>query len=177
MMCLLCCFFFFSSRRRHTRFLNVTGVQTCALPIWLPVCVFRLSAYVHLGDRRGWCQLHSVDVPAATHACHNHQPAVVLIRYDAASHANRQALLTLRQYRCNEHNGAAACRRGRGAPHNSGCQTGQCQSRSPLALASSKLRNPSTACPLCFAVLSLSFRRPTIGASNPARPAINQPMT
>src|SRR6056300_760890 len=26
--------FFFSSRRRHTRFLNVTGVQTCALPIW-----------------------------------------------------------------------------------------------------------------------------------------------
>src|SRR6056300_1433308 len=27
--------FFFSSRRRHTRFLNVTGVQTCALPICL----------------------------------------------------------------------------------------------------------------------------------------------
>src|SRR5881397_976676 len=28
-------FFFFSSRRRHTRWLNVTGVQTCALPISL----------------------------------------------------------------------------------------------------------------------------------------------
>src|SRR3546814_9972719 len=26
--------FFFSSRRRHTRFALVTGVQTCALPIW-----------------------------------------------------------------------------------------------------------------------------------------------
>src|SRR6056300_1146849 len=26
-------FVFFSSRRRQTRFLNVTGVQTCALPI------------------------------------------------------------------------------------------------------------------------------------------------
>src|SRR5210317_2516488 len=26
-------YFFFSSRRRHTRFLNVTEVQTCALPI------------------------------------------------------------------------------------------------------------------------------------------------
>src|SRR5881397_4316909 len=26
--------FFFSSRRRHTRWLNVTGVQTCALPIF-----------------------------------------------------------------------------------------------------------------------------------------------
>src|SRR6056297_1809971 len=27
-------FFFFSSRRRHTRFSGVTGVQTCALPIY-----------------------------------------------------------------------------------------------------------------------------------------------
>src|SRR5213082_895851 len=27
--------FFFSSRRRHTRLCQVTGVQTCALPIWL----------------------------------------------------------------------------------------------------------------------------------------------
>src|SRR3546814_1543574 len=26
--------FFFSSRRRHTRCASVTGVQTCALPIW-----------------------------------------------------------------------------------------------------------------------------------------------
>src|SRR3546814_6362929 len=29
--------FFFSSRRRHTRCALVTGVQTCALPIWLGV--------------------------------------------------------------------------------------------------------------------------------------------
>src|SRR3546814_9881253 len=28
-------FFFFSSRRRHTRCALVTGVQTCALPIWV----------------------------------------------------------------------------------------------------------------------------------------------
>src|SRR5881397_4118151 len=33
-LCLFC--FFFSSRRRHTRWLNVTGVQTCALPISRP---------------------------------------------------------------------------------------------------------------------------------------------
>src|SRR5881409_847821 len=33
-------FFFFSSRRRHTRCETVTGVQTCALPIW----ELRLSA-------------------------------------------------------------------------------------------------------------------------------------
>src|ERR1043166_10156646 len=36
-------FFFFSSRRRHTRFRNVTGVQTCALPIWL--CWIRQRSY------------------------------------------------------------------------------------------------------------------------------------
>ena len=29
-------FFFFSSRRRHTRYISVTGVQTCALPISQP---------------------------------------------------------------------------------------------------------------------------------------------
>src|SRR3546814_4720686 len=28
------CLFLFSSRRRHTRCALVTGVQTCALPIW-----------------------------------------------------------------------------------------------------------------------------------------------
>ena len=28
-------FFFFSSRRRHTRYISVTGVQTCALPIYM----------------------------------------------------------------------------------------------------------------------------------------------
>ena len=28
------CYFFFSSRRRHTRSFHVTGVQTCALPIF-----------------------------------------------------------------------------------------------------------------------------------------------
>src|ERR1043166_8743979 len=32
-MFLISVLFFFSSRRRHTRFRNVTGVQTCALPI------------------------------------------------------------------------------------------------------------------------------------------------
>src|SRR3546814_15925960 len=30
----ICCCFFFSSRRRHTRCALVTGVQTCALPIF-----------------------------------------------------------------------------------------------------------------------------------------------
>src|SRR3546814_8833293 len=33
-VCRDCWFFFFSSRRRHTRCALVTGVQTCALPIF-----------------------------------------------------------------------------------------------------------------------------------------------
>src|SRR3546814_17876081 len=39
----LCFFFFFSSRRRHTRCALVTGVQTCALPIY--------NACINLGER------------------------------------------------------------------------------------------------------------------------------
>src|SRR3546814_363571 len=35
-LCVVYFFFFFSSRRRHTRFALVTGVQTCALPIYQP---------------------------------------------------------------------------------------------------------------------------------------------
>src|SRR3546814_5133709 len=34
--CCMLCIFFFSSRRRHTRCALVTGVQTCALPIFPP---------------------------------------------------------------------------------------------------------------------------------------------
>src|SRR3546814_6626790 len=33
-MCIVCVLFFVSSRRRHTRCALVTGVQTCALPIY-----------------------------------------------------------------------------------------------------------------------------------------------
>src|SRR3546814_1690604 len=33
-VCFMSYFFFFSSRRRHTRCALVTGVQTCALPIF-----------------------------------------------------------------------------------------------------------------------------------------------
>src|SRR5881396_4092675 len=39
-------FFFFSSRRRHTRWYEVTGVQTCALPIY-----GRAGGLAHLAAR------------------------------------------------------------------------------------------------------------------------------
>src|SRR6056297_2135152 len=37
--------FFFSSRRRHTRFSRVTGVQTCALPIYTTLFRSQETAY------------------------------------------------------------------------------------------------------------------------------------
>src|SRR3546814_4505622 len=36
--------FFFSSRRRHTRCALATGVQTCALPIFLSAIVFPFAS-------------------------------------------------------------------------------------------------------------------------------------
>src|SRR3546814_6005683 len=45
LLVLLC--FFFSSRRRHTRCALVTGVQTCALPIWDAQDRFDEDAYPH----------------------------------------------------------------------------------------------------------------------------------
>src|SRR3546814_8483399 len=41
-------FFFFSSRRRHTRCALVTGVQTCALPIYYAIA--DVGAFVSPGD-------------------------------------------------------------------------------------------------------------------------------
>src|SRR3546814_3379380 len=43
------CFFFFSSRRRHTRCALVTGVQTCALPIFTPFLMFEGKAEEAMG--------------------------------------------------------------------------------------------------------------------------------
>src|SRR3546814_5153916 len=44
MFCLFFFFVFFSSRRRHTRCALVTGVQTCALPIYRGDVEFRAVA-------------------------------------------------------------------------------------------------------------------------------------
>src|SRR3546814_6270549 len=44
------CIFFFSSRRRHTRCALVTGVQTCALPIFKAANRKALIPFVTAGD-------------------------------------------------------------------------------------------------------------------------------
>src|SRR3546814_7928794 len=60
--------FFFSSRRRHTTCALVTGVQTCALPIWLFLFVPR-AAFVIAADE-GMIEYavrqHFPDLPVAT---------------------------------------------------------------------------------------------------------------
>src|SRR3546814_3326091 len=57
------CYFFFSSRRRHTRCALVTGVQTCALPIYRPRVAVDTQVYggvvVAFGTQR---RLQAADV-------------------------------------------------------------------------------------------------------------------
>src|SRR3546814_10864704 len=47
---MICLFFFFSSRRRHTRCALVTGVQTCALPIYVVTDIGKLVRFADLHD-------------------------------------------------------------------------------------------------------------------------------
>src|SRR3546814_3931344 len=49
MCCVRCLYFFFSSRRRHTRCALVTGVQTCALPIFAANTV---ASFLTASDKR-----------------------------------------------------------------------------------------------------------------------------
>src|SRR3546814_7402698 len=52
----VCCFFF-SSRRLHTRCALVTGVQTCALPIYRLLTKFRyLTDFLDLGLQCAACR-------------------------------------------------------------------------------------------------------------------------
>src|SRR3546814_14223770 len=52
----MCFYFFFSSRRRHTRCALVTGVQTCALPIFLaaPCPLMKLWRYFLIRSKAPW---------------------------------------------------------------------------------------------------------------------------
>src|SRR3546814_3999491 len=48
-------FFYFSSRRRHTRCALVTGVQTCALPIWVANATLAIRNAAVWGDAGTAC--------------------------------------------------------------------------------------------------------------------------
>src|SRR5881628_1144173 len=58
-------FFFFSSRRRHTRCQSVTGVQTCALPIYQGLCALAVTIYLSLLGRQGLRALAATNYRAA----------------------------------------------------------------------------------------------------------------
>ena len=51
-------YFFFSSRRRHTRCADVTGVQTCALPISLILFTYILNYHNGFGQARAGSWQH-----------------------------------------------------------------------------------------------------------------------
>src|SRR3546814_5826606 len=54
--------FFFSSRRRHTRCALVTGVQTCALPIWPEAfLIMGMGQYPNLGVTDAFALLRTGD--------------------------------------------------------------------------------------------------------------------
>src|SRR3546814_12988354 len=55
-------FFFFSSRRRHTRCALVTGVQTCALPIYRQLGVQQALVHVDVDDLRARFHLLARDL-------------------------------------------------------------------------------------------------------------------
>src|SRR3546814_10909346 len=67
-MCCVVFFFFFSSRRRHTRCALVTGVQTCALPIYIA----KLGGLVRDGVKAGIKEvaIHHVADRAIAGRCH-----------------------------------------------------------------------------------------------------------
>src|SRR3546814_3722901 len=62
--CSVCCgFFFFSSRRRHTRCALVTGVQTCALPIFTAATPRQFAAM--LAAFPGLTRIEMIDCPGS----------------------------------------------------------------------------------------------------------------
>src|SRR3546814_7126276 len=85
-------FFFFSSRRRHTSCSLVTGVQTCALPIWLLLSVrdiapswacCRLAAYHCWGEARPCSSAKAIaEEPLTRKRLENHETALSRSRFD-----------------------------------------------------------------------------------------------
>src|SRR3546814_10007681 len=74
-------FFFFSSRRRHTRCALVTGVQTCALPIF--------CAFMTLEEAR---ELQASGIEIGLHSHRHRFPAESYAAAQAEIEDNRRAL-------------------------------------------------------------------------------------
>src|SRR3546814_16166921 len=90
-------FFFFSSRRRHTRCALVTGVQTCALPIYAE----QTQAYRALlhdaarqvpSGREAWLLAKALSFPAAQTTVHD-RALIAALRARAARARDSDPLL------------------------------------------------------------------------------------
>src|SRR3546814_3121974 len=92
--------FFFSSRRRHTRCALVTGVQTCALPIWLIVAVFLLDRDMldRLAEAAGVMLLEEAFLRAALRAAHEADRA----RARPGEHDRRDRGIIVREFALGE---------------------------------------------------------------------------
>src|SRR3546814_13323014 len=80
-MCCVLFVFFFSSRRRHTRCALVTGVQTCALPIWKCRRRQYRGRIPDYSPAPAALQVRSrnrPDLSAHVPSAHSHPPAVVV---------------------------------------------------------------------------------------------------
>src|SRR3546814_4333009 len=76
--------FLFSSRRRHTRCALVTGVQTCALPIWL-LEIFENEGsahamYARIAPARPWQGLKPVDPHCPCERCSTQDGQLARVR-------------------------------------------------------------------------------------------------
>src|SRR3546814_2147830 len=78
---------FFSSRRRHTRCALVTGVQTCALPIWAGDAVEQPIGDMLRGNAQRRAILHQPDVVDVGHL--RTADALIDPAYDIAEDALR----------------------------------------------------------------------------------------
>src|SRR3546814_10583608 len=106
MLTIVCVCFFFSSRRRHTICSLVTGVQTCALPIYAKGSVAKIKAYApkdaELHDiaarlnaiqRRNFYQLYAI-ITQRGHYCHENTMQFDVRRDDAAATADAEGIIT-----------------------------------------------------------------------------------
>src|SRR3546814_5511788 len=100
----MCDVFFFSSRRRHTRCALVTGVQTCALPIFQGLAETCETERHPFADRRGHTALENeFFVPEFIgRACVKREPVARLTRSDV-ERARSRAVAEQNGLRATEH--------------------------------------------------------------------------
>src|SRR3546814_2113374 len=96
--------FFFSSRRRHTRCALVTGVQTCALPIYFPsreaLLVASLERWEQVEQEEVFGQLEAIPDPGQR----------LRALFDLVAHEARSHIIYSELLKALDQIGRASCR-------------------------------------------------------------------